>query len=498
MANNYFREIFDYPIIEFRNHLGQDANDRIIFSGKYGMGKTKFLENFFSSSNQLNLFQQEKYIVYRIFPTNYSIASNEDIIRYIKYDIILEMLKKSITIEEIKLSLLDTLPEFLQNNLHKVVASLVYMIPKLGKEIVDTFDRIDKLKEEFLAANEKANISAGDRLIQYLETIENKEGSLFENDITTKIITESIKRVDEQELILVIDDLDRLDPEHVFRILNVFASHFDSNEHSTFKNKFNFNKIILVCDFHNIRNIFHHRYGPEVDFMGYIDKFYSNEIYHFDNKNAIKGILGNLLNSIIFKLHETESDDVFRQLYFKDNFLQDLLSLLITQNLISLRNIIKSYGKTIDYHHDKLTFSKDIQGIITWKSPFLMQLRLLRDFFGEFRTLKSTIRKLTLTADFFETHESKFAESLYILSYKTHVFNPRKDILTNFQGNPILMDARSIYPHQFIFSFAPLYHADFGTTKEPLRGSEYHVSMQMLEDIFPNVLDLLHEINYLK
>ena len=54
--------------------------------------------------------------MYRLSPTNYSIASNEDILRYIKYDIIIEMLRKSLKLEEVKLKLLDTFPFYLKKN----------------------------------------------------------------------------------------------------------------------------------------------------------------------------------------------------------------------------------------------------------------------------------------------------------------------------------------------------------------------------------------------
>ena len=102
MEQAYFKEIFEYPIKEFQEHLENPFNERIIFSGKYGIGKTKFLSDFFTIENQNSILKSEKYDVYRLFPTNYSIASNEDILRYIKYDIIIEMLKKSVTLDEIK------------------------------------------------------------------------------------------------------------------------------------------------------------------------------------------------------------------------------------------------------------------------------------------------------------------------------------------------------------------------------------------------------------
>ena len=74
----------------------------------------------------------------------------------------------------------------------------------------------------------------------------------------------------EKRKVLIIDDLDRMDPDHIFRIMNVFAAQFD---HERFGyNKFAFDKVIIVCDLDNLRNLFAHKYGSNVDFSGYIDK----------------------------------------------------------------------------------------------------------------------------------------------------------------------------------------------------------------------------------
>lgn len=64
---------------------------------------------------------------------------------------------------------------------------------------------------------------------------------------------------------LVVEDLDRIDPAHLFRILNVFSAHIDycykygnKAEDSIAGNKFGLDNIVLVCDFSNIRKLFRH------------------------------------------------------------------------------------------------------------------------------------------------------------------------------------------------------------------------------------------------
>ena len=182
MKLSHFQKIYDYPIEEFKSHIVDPENDRIIFSGKFGMGKTRFLENVFLSGNQTAIFGSEKYDVYRIFPVNYSISSTEDVIRYIKYDLILEMLQRGITMDETKLDFIRTLPLFLQKNLHKIAGTLVSMVPKVGKDIAAAFDRIEALRNEFLTFQKGINLSPGDAAVGFLEELEDKVGGLYESD----------------------------------------------------------------------------------------------------------------------------------------------------------------------------------------------------------------------------------------------------------------------------------------------------------------------------
>lgn len=495
----HFEEIFQYPIQEFKVHLEQDYNERIIFSGKYGIGKTKFLETFFNDQNQISILGDEKYDVYRLFPTNYSIASNEDIIRYIKYDIIIEMLKKSISLEEVKLNLSDTLPSYIFKDLHKVTAALVYMIPKLGKEVVECFEKIDTLKEEYLKYHDEANKSSGDKLVDYLNMIEVKEGSVYEGDITTKIISEVISKENGKESILLIDDVDRLDPEHVFRILNVFASHFDSNSVSSNKNKFNFDKIIIVCDFNNIRNIFHHRYGIEADFMGYIDKFYSSDVYHFDNKQAIVGIIIKIFESIEIQGTNQNNESIYRSFYFKNEFLSKMIGTLVHRGSISLRNIIKIYKKQIAYHSELISFGHNHIEVYSWRVPITMQLRLLKDFFGDLQSMKKQLSRLSLPKDYSDYYHSYFGLLIYILSYEKHNFNPRNDFLYEYKNITLVVDAKLGFASDQL-ERVNLYHFKdlMKTDKIPERGEYYYATEELFFEALDETIELLIKIEFLK
>src|SRR5690348_15169755 len=73
---------------DFASFLETENNSRLFFSGKFGIGKTYFLNNFFNS-------REEEYEVFHLYPLNYQINSNEDVIELIKYDILVELLKKN-------------------------------------------------------------------------------------------------------------------------------------------------------------------------------------------------------------------------------------------------------------------------------------------------------------------------------------------------------------------------------------------------------------------
>lgn len=344
-----YYELFEEPERKFKTHLAIPNNNRIILSGRFGHGKTTFLQEFFNKENQLENYRKTKYNIITIYPVNYSVASNEDIFKYIKYDIILEMLRKGYDIHNEVTSYLKTLPEFFKKNAHKVFASLMYMIPLVGKDIIDSYEKLDKIKDDFFkyhddVSNKKKD---GDMMVNYMEKIEQTEGSIFEDDTISKLIEKALKSEKEkseyEENVLVIDDLDRIDPEHIFRILNIFSAHFDRQNPINNTNKFGFDKVIIVCDIDNIRNIFNAKYGVNTDFNGYIDKFYSHSIfeyfsgYHF--KNICRKTIFNMQWEYDSSGYSTEEN---KQIYLhKDNFLFDVLGLFYHNMQLDLRNIIK-------------------------------------------------------------------------------------------------------------------------------------------------------------
>lgn len=81
-----------------------------------------------------------------------------------------------------------------------------------------------------------------------------------------------------------------MDPAHLFRILNIFSAHIDrvyqyKDENTSYPellpNKFGFDNIITVFDYDKTKNIFHHFYGQQANYEGYINKFTSHQPFFY-------------------------------------------------------------------------------------------------------------------------------------------------------------------------------------------------------------------------
>lgn len=87
-----------------------------------------------------------------------------------------------------------------------------------------------------------------------------------------------------------------MDPEHIFRILNVFSAHLCDNLDEEFsRNKFGFDKVLLLCDYGNIENIYHHLYGADADFKGYMSKFVAKGVFPYSLRSKVKEYMVSLL-----------------------------------------------------------------------------------------------------------------------------------------------------------------------------------------------------------
>lgn len=285
-------DFFNLPYSQFDNHLLQHSNRRVIFSGKYGVGKSTFLNYYFTQRNV-----KEKYVSIHISPVNYVVSSNQDIFELIKFDVLLGLFEKDTLFESAGFNDLDELKSYLSTKYLSLFSKIIDGLGLLGSDVIgdkltvvfnlfkfviDNFDSIYKdYRDDTIQLKGEV-----DEVDDFVNSVVNKIGSSYDESIITNIIAKKIQELKNggKEAVLVIDDLDRLDPEHIFRIINIFGCHLDYQKNKD-SIKFGFDKIILVCDINNIKVIFQHKYGRGVDFFGYIDKFYSKSIFCYLSKD---------------------------------------------------------------------------------------------------------------------------------------------------------------------------------------------------------------------
>ena len=282
------------PKQKFDEFLSRENNHRIIFSGIFGNGKTTFLKKYFK--------ENKDYLAIHLFPTNYTTSKNEDVFELIKFDILYEILRLEPELSEYKfekyyaayLAVYRT-PSILIDP----ISSLIEAIPKIGKPIATVLKSAFNLNEAIKKEIKETEDSESKKVFDFAKRIFDRIGSPYENDLYTDLIKKQLEGIkaknSSKKTILIIDDLDRIDPDQIFRLLNVFSVHFDVDGS---ENKFGFDNILFCCDANNIRRIFLNRFGTDVDFNGYFNKFYSSEIFYFDNKSEIKNRVNEILLTI--------------------------------------------------------------------------------------------------------------------------------------------------------------------------------------------------------
>lgn len=377
-----FLDLFIKPIDDFKNHLSNVENDRILFSGVYGIGKTTFIKHFFKEETQSEILGGVKFKTIYLTPVNYSISSSEDVFSYIKSDIIFELLEKpDLKIDE-DYSVKDTLPYYLMNNFDAILSLIQTTLPKIEKKSIVISEKIQKIFENYQEFH-KGITNVNHRMIgEFNMSLIQKEGSIYEFNPISEIITQLVTNYKSQnnaKTILIIDDLDRIDPAHIFRIFNVFASHFDYQAKND--NKFGFDKIMFVCDIDNIRNIYHNVYGSNVDFNGYIDKFYSNNIFHFDIKNSLSEMIGNVLRSINYS-DVPQENNYLKGKMVESHQLVNTIKELIIQRKLNLRSLFKYYDKSLTFLYDDIDFPTLNKHKIS-EFPGIFEAKLLAELYGD-------------------------------------------------------------------------------------------------------------------
>lgn len=453
---------------DFKKHLDIKNNNRVVLSGKFGIGKTYFIKEFFKKF-------KDQYEVFHLFPINYQINTNEDIINFLKYDILLELINKQ---EEIFQE--NEITDFLdfsnllfmwgKDNIGNIVKSSISMIPKLGKPLKEGIALIENFNEY------KKNYKCGERGVidKYLNEI--KDRKYQEIDNISHLISEKVNFIKEdRKSVLVLDDLERIDPEHIFRILNSFSACFDLHEKDI--NMFNFDRIIIVSDYNNLKSIFHHRYGNNTDFSGYFDKYCSVEVFKYDNKEIVKKLLDTIIDKFQFDKTMIVRGDNKRHSLFRELLGEILLKSieLDGEYKINLRELLKG----LKFNISPLNINMRLRDGRDHHAPFAIKLTiklLLTIFNGDKNRLLSVIKAIEnklviendkgfITDDFcyhmFKEINKKFnlsrkGSSEYIWENKKIYYNEYK--LTNYRivGDP----SEKLYSSNYLFYEILYYYID--------------------------------------
>jgi hypothetical protein len=319
----------------FLEHLLLEKNERILFSGKFGTGKSYFLGKFFET-------YKDKYDIFWLSPINYVVGANGDIFEWIKIDIAKHLIEQ---LDNDKSSNSKNLlvQSFLYRNIGSLCIKLIEIVSgkilhnDTGIDFLDTYKSILNDYRTFEAEHIESEKSPFEILSQRILNETNSRGSIFEDDLISQTIRaaiELLKFQNKKESVLIIDDLDRLDPEHVFRILNIMSAH--NNHFDT--NKFGFSKVIIVCDIDNIQHLFEYKYGPKSDFDGYIEKYFTYEPFNYTIEKAISFYCEN--SHFIDRLNDDNK-----------KVLSYLLQMLIKHKKLNTRKLkkIHSYIKPTNY-----------------------------------------------------------------------------------------------------------------------------------------------------
>lgn len=281
----------DGAMLRFENHLL--SHDRVVLSAKFGDGKTFFLNKFKEKCKQ---DAESPFVFITLYPVNYQVLGNKDIFELIKHDVLLQILQAGIIDVNYEITDKMAFEFYVQSHFCTIGETFFAMLKSCGaddmvtKGFLAAFKSVNWLKSLKDKVGEfKKDIDQTAFLDDYLSTFD--ENSVYENDIITKIIRDNIKDYQEKNgkrVVLVIEDMDRLDPAHLFRIMNVFSAHMDygyrslqSINNSLVGNKFGVSNVVFVMHEKNTEALFHHFYGECADYDGYMSKFYNKDIFRF-------------------------------------------------------------------------------------------------------------------------------------------------------------------------------------------------------------------------
>lgn len=384
----------DLHLDDFKQYL--DANSRCILSAKFGNGKSYFINQFIEKYS-------DEYLFIPIYPVNYQVMDNKDIFELIKRDVLIKLLSNdSISLDNLNFSTSFLCCYYFANNTADTIWDLLELIPNINFYGIDinignVIKKVRDIKAKFDKWKSEVTKTEKNRSDHYINHFDELQGSIYEFDGISQLICDMIKEYKNnnpgKKVVLIIEDLDRIDPAHIFRILNVFSAHFDRyNVVSSAtcidqNNKFCLDKIVSVCDLDNIKNIYSHVYGEKTDFLGYISKFSNNKAFNYSLQEYLKDyIIKYLLNKNL--LPYTNICDIFSQ-HIVDSLCKENS---FETNLRIIKSRIQNASKSI--RNITLYLNNPYENkYVTTNSLLVYLLSLLKAFDFEFNILKQESTK---------------------------------------------------------------------------------------------------------
>ncbi|PJE98794.1 hypothetical protein [Prevotella intermedia] len=128
---------------EFYRHLSAADVDRTIFSAKFGDGKTEFLHQFKEKYS-------DEYTFYTLYPVNYQIAPNEQIMEYIKRDLLFQLILNGTLTPNIEIPDSILLQWYVNENSFNILKDIIKFAPSIlgsGNQFVAVLKGVTELAE---------------------------------------------------------------------------------------------------------------------------------------------------------------------------------------------------------------------------------------------------------------------------------------------------------------------------------------------------------------
>ena len=279
----------------FYQHLNAADVSRTIFSVKLGEGKNEFIDKFKEKYN-------DRYTFYTLSPINYEVAANEQIVEYVKRDLLFQLVLDGTLNTDIVVPDHILLQWYFNEKTIDVVKDVMRFAPSVlrdGSQLGVLLKGAIALTEGFASQCKKfkglkENIEEAkfEKLTESAAEMSNTTDDVGELDPMSWLIMRSIMGL-KRKPVLIIEDLDRIEPMQLFGIFNIFsvrtekkiaskgtknANGSKENEPDRTLNKFGFAKIIFMMDTIAIGTIFRNYYG-EANYEGYIKEFVSKNIF---------------------------------------------------------------------------------------------------------------------------------------------------------------------------------------------------------------------------